>query len=177
MLAVHLLECSGEEAAAMNDQRPTTLVWIDSREAIFARWNGSSVRLTRVESEVPGHRRSTGHVQHDPTVRPGGGGGAEATGEPHRLHHLGQFLKAVASRIRPEDHLVVIGPGQVRERLVGVIAEEGNPLQPREIRSEPAHRLTNDQLRARVRELAGVPPRRRKKGIVTGPALRVSERM
>jgi hypothetical protein len=152
---------------------PTTLVWIDSRDAVIARWDGSAVRLSRLESEVPGHRRSTGHVRHDATTRPGGGGGATATGEPHRLEHLARFLKHVAGRLNPAQQLVIVGPGIIHERLAQAVIEQHHLAPDAEIRTEPAHRMTDDQLRAWVRELAGAPPRRaRKPGAITGAAMR-----
>jgi hypothetical protein len=140
---------------------PATLVWIDSREAILTRWDGRSVRQYRIESEVPGHRRSTGQLSHDPSVRPGGGGGADATGEPHRLEHLTRFIDEVAGRIPANDRLALTGPGTVRERLEKVVtAEDRKHRRSRPVSSEALPQQTPEQLKARLRDLAGVPPRR-----------------
>jgi hypothetical protein len=48
-------------------RRPSTLVWIDSREAIIVRWLDGTARLERLESEVPAHHRATGHVRQHAT--------------------------------------------------------------------------------------------------------------
>lgn len=152
---------------------PTTLVWIDSREAVIVRWDGRAIRLARIESEVPSRRRSTSHVEHDPGRRPGGGGGAKATGEPHRLQHLEAFFKTVAERLPAGDRLELVGPGTAHERLASLVAEQdAEHRRARPVHAASSARMTPDQLRAWVRELAGVPPRRRKCGTVTGQALR-----
>src|SRR5688572_9309545 len=88
--------------------RPTTLVWIDSRDAVIIRLREGRTRLERVESEVPAHHRATGHVRHDPAVRHGGGGSPQTAGEPHRLEHLKRFVTEVAGRLAPDDELLVI---------------------------------------------------------------------
>lgn len=97
--------------------QPSTLVWIDAREAVIVRWQHDRPRLERVESEVPAHHRATGHVRHDPGVRHGGGGPPQTAGEPHRLEHLDRFVEQIANRLPPGDDLLILGPGTVRERL------------------------------------------------------------
>ena len=97
--------------------RPSTLVWIDAREAVIVRWQDEEAQLERLDSEVPAHHRSTGHVRHDPGIRHGGGGAAQTAGEPHRIEHLGRFVEGIADRLGPDDDLLIIGPGTVRERL------------------------------------------------------------
>jgi hypothetical protein len=57
------------EGAATHD---CTLVWIDAREAVIARWQGGESHLERLHSDVPAHHRSTGHVTYDPAVGHGG---------------------------------------------------------------------------------------------------------
>jgi hypothetical protein len=140
-----------------------TLVWIDSREAIIGRWREGAAELERVESEVPAHHRATGRVRHDPTVRHGGG---HATGdEPHRLEHLDRFLDQVAAMLPPDEALVVIGPGTVREHLVRHVREiDERQHRTRPISAHAAPRLTERQLVARVRRLVGAEPSRRTVG-------------
>jgi len=152
---------------------PTTLVWIDSEMAILASWRAGTTSMTRIESEVPPRRRSTKQVGHDAGIRPGGGGGTSDIGEPHRLEHLARFLKAVAERIPDGDRLEVIGPGTVHERLAQQVAEQDREhRRDREVRTDHVGYVTDAQLRARLHEAAGIPPPRRKRGIVTGKAMR-----
>lgn len=142
-----------------------TLVWMDSREAIVVRWLAGSARLERIESEIPAHHRSTGHVRHDPMVRHGGGGRPSTAGEPHRLEHLERFIDQIAMRLPPEDDLVLIGPGTVREHLERRIREtDEHHRRTRQISCESSTRLTDPQLVARLRRLVGADPRRRTVG-------------
>ena len=140
-------------------ERPVTLVWIDAREARIARWVDDGPRLEHIESQVPAHRSSSGHVRHDPTIRPGGGGGTAATsGDPRRLEHLARFLDAVAARL-PEGDLELIGPGTVHEHLALLIRTAGG--QPaRSVATSACGPLTERQLIARLRHLTGHDPRR-----------------
>jgi hypothetical protein len=144
---------------------PVTLVWIDAREAILVRRVDGGSRFERIESDVPAHHRATGHVRHDPALRHGGGGVPQTAGEPHRLEHLARFLDAVAARLPPRDHLLVIGPGSVHERLARQVAEaDARHRIVREINSEPAHPLTHAELAARLRRATGEDARRRTVG-------------
>jgi hypothetical protein len=138
--------------------RPVTVVWIDSREARIVR---GVAHVERLESEVPAHHRSTGHVRHDPLVRHGGGGPAQTAGEPHRLEHLERFLDQVMGRLSPEDDLLIVGPGTVRVHLACRLRDaDRHRGAARRILTEPARPVTDRQLMARSRVLAGGPARR-----------------
>lgn len=140
--------------------RPVTLVWIDAREARIVRWVDDAAKIERLESDVPSHRQSSGHVRHDPSIRPGGGGGTAATsGEPRRLEHLARFLDIVAGHL-PEGDLELIGPGTVHERLATVV-RDADPLGTRRVRVAASPPRTERQLIAELRRLAGHEPRRR----------------
>ncbi len=142
-----------------------TLVWIDAREAVIIRWDGGGIEIDRLESDVPAHHRATGHVRHDPTMRHGGGGGSQTAGEPHRLEHLARFVAQAASHVSPDDDLIVLGPGTVREhfeRYVRVADRRRGCL--RDITGEASPRRTDRQLAARLRHAVGADPRRREVG-------------
>jgi hypothetical protein len=140
--------------------RAVTLVWIDAREARVVPPGGHG-GIERLESEVPAHHRSTGHVRHDPLVRHGGGGRPQTAGEPHRLEHLARFLDQVIGRLSPTDDLVIVGPGTVRLHLARRLrtADHRHGI-ARRIETEPAHPMTDPQLLAWSRALAGGPLRR-----------------
>jgi hypothetical protein len=153
------------DRTSIDEPRPTTLVWIDSRDAVIIRLHEGRTRLERVESEVPAHHRATGHVRHDPAVRHGGGGSPQTAGEPHRLEHLKRFVTDVAGRLAPDDELLVIGPGTVHERLArNVAASDEHRGHPRHIACEASPPLSDRQLIARLRRFTGVEPRRRTVG-------------
>lgn len=140
---------------------PTCLVWIDAEEAIVARWDGQA-QLTRVVSEVPPRHRSTGHLRHDPRLHPGGGGPPTDRIERDRLEHLREYLERVAALIPPTESVHVTGPGPVREELARLLrAADRHAGRDRCVETSASAPLTDRQLVARLRELAGEPPRRR----------------
>jgi hypothetical protein len=144
--------------------RPSTLVWIDAREAVIVRWADDRSRVERIMSDVPAHHRATGHVRHDPAVRHGGGR-PQTAGEPHRLEHLRRFVEDIADRTAPEDDLLILGPGVVHERLARRIRETDHDREGSRIVScRPAAPATDRQLIARLRLFAGAAPRRRAVG-------------
>lgn len=146
--------------AARIAQRHRTVVWIDGRGATLVRWDGVTLTRRRLESDVPPRHRSTGHVPHPPTVHHGGAGPGHAD-EARRLERQARFLRRVADRLDPADELHLIGPGTVRERLASVIAaDDAAHHRERHVEVAPAGPMTDAQLRARLRTLAGVPPRR-----------------
>lgn len=152
-----------------NRPAPRTLIWIDTREAIIARWVDGETSIDRLESEVPAHRKSTGTVRrqprHDVGLVSGGYGHPQTSDDRHRIEHLNRFLEQVAARLPAADHLTITGPGTVHERLASLVRD--GDLQhhhARPVAVESATRLTDRQLIARVKALAGDLPRRRTVG-------------
>ena len=155
-----------DEALQAGDAAPRdcTLVWVDAREAIVSRWQAGEIFLAKYRSDVPPHHRATGHVRHDPTVRHGGGAPHD-TGEANRLEHLARFIDAIAGHIDPDDDLVIIGPGTVRDRLEHRIRESDRQAgRARPVTCQAAARMTDRQLIARLREAAGAVGRRQTVG-------------
>jgi hypothetical protein len=147
-------------------QRPATLVWIDAEEAYILRWR-SGPEVTRLASEVPPRRRAVTGERRDPTVRAGGGGTADDQVERHRRTHLERFVRDVAALVPPDDRALILGPGPVKERLASTLAAAARRRgRERSVTVEPAGRMTEPQLVARLRELEGVPPPRR---VPSGP--------
>ena len=139
---------------------PRTLVWIDAEQAIIVRWDGAP-RLTRIESEVPSHRRLGGQVRRDVNLRTRG----SPPPDPHREEHMRQFLRLVADRLAAGDDLELIGPGTVHEHLAVLLKDEDRVHgRLRTVLASPAGLLTDAQLIARVRTAAGDPPRRGRRG-------------
>jgi hypothetical protein len=146
--------------------RAGALVWIDAREAVIVRWVDRHRSLERIASDVPAHRRSTGHVRHDPMIRHGGGGAAQSAGEPRRLEHLDRFVDEVACRLADDPDVVIVGPGTVHERLEARLREiDAQGRRSRLIDVRRADRLTERQLVALLRAHLGSSPRRRGVGI------------
>ncbi len=137
-----------------------TLVWIDSEEAIIVRW-ADRATVERIRSDVPGHHRSTGHQRGDPGVAHGGARASADTIERARREHLRAFLEEVACHVPETDDVTVVGPGIVRERLERDLrADDRRHGRRRHVRTAAADRLTEQELVAHVRELAGDAPHR-----------------
>lgn len=152
-------------AAAADVGRSGVLVWIDAREAVIVRWVDGTSSVERLVSDVPAHRRSTGHVRHEPMTRHGGGGAPQTAGEPRRLEHLDRFVEEVADRLAGDEDIVLVGHGTVHERLEARLREiDAQGRRTRPISARPADRLTERQLVAQLREHLGAGPRRRRVG-------------
>jgi hypothetical protein len=138
-----------------------TLVWIDAHEAIVLNWLNEAAHVTRLQSDVPDHRKSTGHVRHDVGVRHGGGGAPQDAGEPRREEHLNRFVELVAARLSADDDLLIIGPGTVRERLERHVKErDRHLLHPRAVTVTASGPRSERQLIAQLRSAMGAEPKR-----------------
>jgi hypothetical protein len=142
------------------DEGATTLVWIDSEEAIIVRW-ADRATVDRVRSEVPGRHRVAGSAQDDPAERYEYGGSGDGI-ERARREQLRRFVDGVAAQVPDEDDVTVVGPGLLRERLERTLrAADRHHNRHRSVRSAAAGRLTQEELVAHVRTLAGEAPARR----------------
>jgi hypothetical protein len=152
---------------AENAPRAVTLAWLDAEEAILLRWPGvdgppGDPAPERLTSDVPSRHRATGRVRHDPR-RPGGGGIPDDRLERRREQLLASFVHGVAARIPPDDRVVLLGPGSVREKLADELrASDARARRARTIESRPAGRMTDRQLQAWLRVSAGVAQERRR---------------
>ncbi len=147
--------------------RPVTLVWLDADEAILLRAEEPAgdgrdePAVERVVSQVPPHRRATGHVHHDPRVRSGGGADPDDLVERRREHLVALYLRRVADLVPDEDRVVVIGPGPLHARLAHELRlADVHHRRGRSVEDAPATPLTERQLRARWRTLSGTVPER-----------------
>jgi len=138
----------------------TTLVWIDSEEAIIVRWEDRAT-VERVHSTVPGRHKSTGHVRVDPNVRHGGGGPSASAIDRERRERMRTFFVEVMAHVPEKDDVTVVGPGLVREKLERAIRQDDRDhRRVRRVHSQASERLTEHELVAHVRALAGdAPPR------------------
>jgi hypothetical protein len=151
-------------------QLTTTLVWIDGEGAVLARWDGDAT-VRRIAAGIPPRHRSVGHIHRDPAVRHGGGGPVEDRIERVRAQREKAFLAKVEAAVPPEDEVTIIGPGVIREHLARrMAASDRHHHRPRHITCEPADNLTEHQIVARLREIAGETlPRRESRPGEGGP--------
>jgi hypothetical protein len=138
-----------------------TLVWLDARRAVIVRWSNGDVSIERYESDVPRQHRSTGHVRHGDTGRTHAGPPRSA-GDTHRLEHLRRYIENVRRRLPTGDRLAICGPGPVALQLARAIDDDDQHHgRSRLVMHRPAAAMTDRQMVAEVRRLAGnLPPRR-----------------
>jgi hypothetical protein len=136
----------------------TTLVWIDSEEAIIVRW-ADRAAVERVRSDIPGRHQSDDRAV-DGDIQKEDGGAMDAH-ERVRREELRHFVDEVACRVPDADDVTVVGPGILRGRLERAIrAADRHHGRHRLVHSAAAERLSEQELVARVRTLAGDAPQR-----------------
>ena len=147
--------------------RPVTLVWLDADEAILLSGAASAANgadppaIRRVRSQVPPHRRATGHEHHDPRSRSGGGADPDDLAMRRREHLLAAYLREVSALVPADDRVVILGPGPVHGRLAGELrAADARHRRMRPVEDAATGPLTERQLRARWHELNGTTPER-----------------
>ena len=149
----------------MTEPRRIGAVWIDGRGAVVGRWEEEPV-FERIESGVPARRRAAGSVRRGP-ARPFGGGSVGGSGnEQQHALEMRRFLATVADAVAELDEVEVSGRGPVHERLAHLLqqlSERGDGEQHVTTRAL-GRRPTPRQMAARLRNLAGEPPRRRARG-------------
>jgi len=105
----------------------------------------------RIDSTVAGRHRSTGRP---PTE---GRQGREG----HRDEHMRIFFDQVAHALPVEDDLLLVGDGEVVEHFADrVRTDDNNHGRQRRIQLEKSGPITERQLLARIRRLAGSPAKR-----------------
>jgi hypothetical protein len=142
-------------------ETPVALTWIDARRAVIAAWRAGEPHLETILADIPPRERSVGHVRLDPSIRHGGGQRQDKL-DHRRAERVREYLDAVAAGIPAGGRLVVIGPGEMRHHLVRRFRDAPGAAPPREVVTEAAGPMTDAQIVARLRDLAGHPAPRQK---------------
>jgi hypothetical protein len=153
---------SSTTPALPTSEPPVSLVWIDARRAVIATWRAGAPHIDTVAADIPPRDRSVGHVRQDPAIRHGGGQRQDKL-DHRRADREREFLEAVTARIPATGRVDVIGSGEMHVHLARRLREApGATASPREVTTEPAKPMTDAQVVARLRELAGHPAPRQK---------------
>jgi hypothetical protein len=146
-----------------SDPSSVGLVWIGADRATVVRWTDQPI-VEHLFGEVPPKRRAVGSVRRGP-ARPSGGGRVPGHGtEEQHEQELRRFLADVVARLTDLEAVEVIGHGLHPERLADLLrrfaarSHVGTVVTTRGL----ARRPSDNQLKARLRKLAGSElPRRR----------------
>jgi len=125
-------------------------IWIDHRKAVVVTIDGGQESQQVVESDIDdvtgpeGSRRTS--TAYGPQAKD-----VERQVQDKKRHHLARFYKDIVKRIGKPDQLLVIGPAEAK-REFAELAEKDPALRGVKIKLEPADRMTDAQIAAKVRE-------------------------
>lgn len=137
-------------------------VCIDHAQARIVTLDENDIATVRaMQSQVPPAHKDLheGHPRHGGSSTLGVGG--HNHDERFRLQEIKRFYDAVAASLATPDRLFILGHNGAITEFEAHLRDH-TALTPRLAGSETINRLTDAQLIARVRELAGRPPARRK---------------
>ena len=120
-------------------------IWIDHKRAVIVSVAEGRVTSETLESDVEAHPRYSG--QQD--------AGGEKNYEERHGQHLDRYYDEVISRLGQPDGLLIFGPGDARLELKERLSRSKAPSE-RTIDIEPADKLTDPQIVAKVKEHFGI---------------------
>ena len=123
-------------------------LWIDHQKAVIVSVSERGESVNKIESgakhlEYRGptrtkHAYSTQYSKGDDQL------------DKQFSQQLNKYYDQIAALLRGTSRILIFGPGEARTELKARLAREKGP--PREIRVEPADKMTDRQIAARVRE-------------------------
>lgn len=124
-------------------------VWIDHRQAVIVNLSGSESTVTRIESDVEKHVRSSSGSRQ-------AGSGESHHGTPEDVidrkfdNHLKGFYDEVAASLKDKAAILVMGPGEARIEFQNQV--KSKDLLAKIVATEKCDKMTDPQIVARVRE-------------------------
>lgn len=129
-------------------------LWIDHKKAVIVSVNEKAEHIQTIES---GAKR----VEYRGPRRTASSHGAQYSQGEDQLdnqftEHLNKYYDQVAALLRGAASILIFGPGEARTEFRARLAREKGP--PRRIDVEPADRMTDRQIVARVRKYFAQKP-------------------
>jgi hypothetical protein len=124
-------------------------IWIDHRRAVLIAMEDGQESRDVVESDVDGISGPEGSRRNPTTYGPQVTS-VERKIEGREHHHLQKYYREVIKRIGTTDALLIFGPAEAKQELATMIKEDPS-LRVIHVKVEPADRMTDDQIAARVR--------------------------
>ena len=124
-------------------------IWIDHRRALLITIENGEESRVEVESDVDGITGPEGSRRTSTTYGP------QVTDVEHRVearasHHLQKYYREIIKRIGTTDSLLIMGPASAKQELATMIKDDPS-LRAWHVVLEPADRMTDDQIAAKVR--------------------------
>ena len=133
-----------------------TGVWIDHREAIVVSLNEKGESLNRIVSNAEGHHRLSGGARSRTLYGPQDVASEDRI-EHRRMQQLHRFYEKVKEAICRADAIFIFGPGEAKWEFRKELKEH-KALFSRIVGIEPAEKMTDKQVVAKVRAFFGGPP-------------------
>lgn len=124
-------------------------LWIDHKQAIIVDMNNNGEMLRRIPSHADSKIRLSGGYGGATPYAPQDVA-SERRLERRRKLQLHKYYQRVIRNIRQADGIVIMGPGQAKIELVKEM-RSSNDLSKKILGVEAANRMTDSQLRARLR--------------------------
>ena len=133
-------------------------LWIDHKKAVIVTLTAKGEKVAKIESGAQ-------HIEWRARGRRKAADGAQyAQGEDQLdnqvLEQLKKYYGAVSVLLRGASDIFIFGPGEARTELKTYLSKAKGPA--RRIKVEPADKMTDPQVLARVREYFDEPVRRRR---------------
>jgi hypothetical protein len=124
-------------------------IWLDHRRALLITIDDGQESREALESDF-GRRAGPEGSRRTSTPY-----GPQATDVERKVqsrdrHELQRFYREILRHVRTTDRLLIIGPAEAKQELVDVIKRDAS-LRALHVKVEPADRMTDDQIAARVR--------------------------
>jgi hypothetical protein len=119
-------------------------LWVDHRKAVIVTVSDKRDSIQQVESNVEKHVRYSGGATGDHRAT------AEDTRDRHFEAELDKYYEEVIARIGDAEAILIFGPGEAKGELRTQLERVGRGS--RIVSVEPADKMTDGQIAAKVRE-------------------------
>jgi stalled ribosome rescue protein Dom34 len=119
--------------------KTTVGLWIDHKKAVIVFVKGKEEEIKVISSNIEKHHRQSGVAMPADDVR-----------QRELTEHLNSYYDEVVSCIRDADSILILGPGEAKSELKKRLEKDN--LGGHIVGIKPADKLTDPQIRAKVRE-------------------------
>jgi hypothetical protein len=125
-------------------------IWLDHSRAIMVIINNHEEEMIRIESHADSHYRLSGGARSKIPYGPQDVS-SERRLQEKREHQLQHYYQEIIGKIGDTDKIFIFGPGEARTEFEKEILKL-KELSPKIASVEPADKMTNNQIVAKVRD-------------------------
>ncbi|MBU0982071.1 hypothetical protein KKC94_05260 [Patescibacteria group bacterium] len=127
-------------------------IWVDHAHAFVVKTNktGDMMEITKLSSSVPPHNH--GGLDGDERLSITD----QQTHMETRKNEMNKFCKAIIAQLKNPDEIVIFGPGTAKHDLKHHV-EDVKALAPHLTKVETTDKLSESELKEKVRELLNLP--------------------